>query len=151
LRKALGKLRHLRRCETGTVAIEFAIIGMVMIMISFALIEFGRGFYLYNRMSHAADLAIRKTFTNPEVADQTLVEAVRAGFSGESALAQLTVTITPKPSSDTSSEFDYRILEVKIPFMPLVPGFVTDGIDLTVVRKVLKITIPGEEVASATP
>jgi hypothetical protein len=85
LRKTLPAFRELRRCEGGLAAIEFAMIALPMMMTLLGLIEFGRGLYLYNRISHVADLATRRVLTHPDTADQVLTDQISAEFSRHEA------------------------------------------------------------------
>ncbi|UIJ70484.1 TadE/TadG family type IV pilus assembly protein [Aurantimonas sp. HBX-1] len=128
---ALGRLRRLRRCERGSVAVEFAIISWVFILVSLGIIEFGRGLLMRNELSYVADLAARQILIDGAVSDSTLDATLRAALtSGDPDL--LTVAI----GTETVGTTDYRTVTITYPFTLLVPGLTTDAISLSVDRRV---------------
>lgn len=134
MRHEFSIFRRLRRCEDGATAIEFAFIGMVMIILSLGLIEFGRGFYLYNKLSFAVDLAARMVLTKPEIADQALKDEVSAAFTGEKPSP--VVTITSGSTGTGTSLIKFKTIVISLPFRPLVPNIVRDTINLRVSRRI---------------
>lgn len=134
MRRALGIIRQCRRCESGSTAIEFGLIGTVMIMSIFGVIEFGRGFYFYNKLSYAADLAARKVLVKPDVTDQALEDEIDAVFSGEPPSPIVTVTV--ESSGTGSSAVTFKVVEIAKAFEPLVPKLITDKINLRTVRRI---------------
>jgi Flp pilus assembly protein TadG len=111
---------------------------MAMIVISLALIEFGRGLYLYNKISYAVDRAARRGLTHPNVTDQVLKDEILSAFT--SAEANPNVAIASEISQPgTSEEVKFRTVTVEIPFKPLVPGLMTDTINMSAARRIPKI------------
>ncbi|NUQ56510.1 MAG: pilus assembly protein, partial [Dehalococcoidia bacterium] len=49
-----GLLRRFRRTDAGQALVEFALVLPVMLMMLFALVDFGRGFYTWLVVTNAA-------------------------------------------------------------------------------------------------
>ena len=54
----------MRRCETGSALVEFALVAMLFFAMLFGIIDFGRAFYTYHFLSHAARSAARWAMVN---------------------------------------------------------------------------------------
>jgi Flp pilus assembly protein TadG len=55
----------MHRAQSGTTTVEFAIIGLVMMIVVFAIIEFGRALYTYNVLTEAARRGARMAAVCP--------------------------------------------------------------------------------------
>lgn len=70
-------------CNTrGAAAIEFALIGLPVVLLFIGLVEFGRGLHVRNALNDAADRAQRAVLVNPALSDSDLEDRVRATFRG---------------------------------------------------------------------
>jgi Flp pilus assembly protein TadG len=88
-------MRNLRRNgEKGTTMAEFAIISVVFFMIIFAIIEFGRLFYIHNALTDAARRGARYGALHGE---DKLVCAQRVVIYGESRVNPDTCVATGSP------------------------------------------------------
>jgi Flp pilus assembly protein TadG len=88
-------MRKLRRnSEKGTTMAEFAIISVVFFMIIFAIIEFGRLFYIHNALTDAARRGARYGALHQQ-ADLLCVQ--RVVVYGESQVNPLTCAATGSP------------------------------------------------------
>jgi Flp pilus assembly protein TadG len=88
-------MRKLRRnSEKGTTMAEFAIISVVFFMIIFAIIEFGRLFYIHNALTDAARRGARYGALHQQ-ADLLCVQ--RVVVYGESQVNPLTCATTGSP------------------------------------------------------
>ncbi len=134
MRKTLPAFRELRRCEGGLAAIEFAMIALPMMMTLLGLIEFGRGLYLYNRISHVADLATRRVLTHPDTADQVLTDQISAEFSRHEAAP--VITIASGSVGTGTSATRVRTITISSTFIFLVPTLTTDRVVLQMSRRV---------------
>ena len=123
--------RQFRRagCESGGVAIEFAIISSLLIFGCTATLEFGRALYLRNQLSYAADTAERKMLLQADISDSEIESTVRSSFRGDSA--RLTVTL----SEDTVDGVKFRTLELRYPLALLIPFRPTASITLGIDRR----------------
>lgn len=84
-------LRRLRRSDAGQTLVEFALILPVMILMLFALVDFGRGFYSWLVVTNAAREGARVGATQKPLADiQTRIIDSAAGINP----ADLTITVT---------------------------------------------------------
>jgi Flp pilus assembly protein TadG len=80
-------LRHLRkkcwrRDEEGATAVEFAIVAVLFLTISFAIIELGRMFWIWNSMEYAMERAVRYTLVEPDATDAELEEVAVQHMTG---------------------------------------------------------------------
>lgn len=123
--------RHFRDCQAGASAVEFAIIGLVMITVSVGIIEIGRGLYLRNSIAHAADFAGRQVLMNPKGSDQELADIVRQAFSGKSP--ELLVIGT---GTEVVGGVDFRTISIEYPLNLLIPTLLPETITLQLARRV---------------
>jgi len=145
LTRTPGPFLRLSNCESGSTAAEFALIALPMLLLFFGIIEFGRGLYLYNRISFAVDRAVRIGITHPNSTDQQLTDEVLAEFvasgaaSGPETLSDVrpTVEIT---LVDVPSGPDFRVLSARMLFKPLIPDLLDKQFTLGVSRRIPKIT-----------
>jgi Flp pilus assembly protein TadG len=118
------------KCQSGTTAIEFAIICLPLILLSLGIIEFGRALNTRNDLSFAADFGARKVLLG-EVSDTVLESAVRAAFTGgQTDLLQLTL------GAETVDGMEFRTLALYYPFTLLIPGLDDGPIGLSVSRRI---------------
>ena len=52
-------------CSSGAAAIEFAMIGLLLISLLLGIFEFGRALFLRNQLALAADIATRQVLLDP--------------------------------------------------------------------------------------
>ena len=122
--------RRLRSCQAGTTAVEFAIIGPVLVLVSLGVIELGRGLNIRNQLSQAADYGARKILIDKQISDSALGNTVRSAFSAADG-GGLTVTI----GAESVNGVQFRTISLKYPFTPLIPGLFSGQIDLSLVRR----------------
>ena len=122
LRRAISAtLRRLRASETGTVAVEFALVIGVLLMIIGATVEFGRALMARNQMNYAVGRAARTinldgTQTDEQV--QTTLSALLDDFDPE--------TLEIAAESTTISGAEFVRITVDFPFDIMIP-FVNDS------------------------
>lgn len=121
------------RCERGTAAIEFAFIGLLLILGTVAIIEVGRALFMANELAHAADRASRIVMLQFDISKTDLTTAVQ----DEQLLTGLVpenvgVEIDP----DTGAAF--RMVQLSYPFTPMVAGLTIGSVTLTADRRVAK-------------
>ncbi|MFC1455617.1 TadE/TadG family type IV pilus assembly protein [Microvirga arabica] len=139
-----GPFLRLSNCQSGSTAVEFALIAMAMLVLSLGTIEFGRGLYLYNRISFAMDRAARLGITYPNATDQQLADEVLAEFpiSGIDSSPDTLGDLRPSIEItliDTPNGLDYRVLSARMLFKPLVPNLLDNRFTLSVSRRIPKI------------
>lgn len=126
MKRWMRAARRLRRCDAGAVAIEFAIISLVMILVCLAVIEFGRGLYVRNQLSYVADYAARMILL--DIPDSDLEAEIRERFHG-GAPERLEIALPPV-------EDGFRAIQLSYPFTLLIPGVVGEPITVSVERRV---------------
>ena len=122
-------LARLRRCEHGTAAVEFALVGLVAIVLFLGVLEFGRVLYMRNEMSYATDLGARQILTNPAVANDLVESSIRNAIRFGSP-ASLLVTFGTK----SVDGLPFRTLLVSYPVTLLIPGLTNANIMLKIDR-----------------
>jgi Flp pilus assembly protein TadG len=125
-------LRHnlgIGRCECGGAAIEFAIIGSLLVFGCIATLEFGRALYVLNELSYAADVAEREVLMDSEISDADLLSTVHHNFRGDADL--MTVVL----GEETVDGSKFRTLTINYPISLLIPYFSTKDIGLSVDRR----------------
>jgi Flp pilus assembly protein TadG len=107
---------RLKESESGAVAIEFAIVGGILIAAMVGVIEFGQILHVRNELSQAADRGAREMLVCPGVSKPDLKAVVTAAFSG--AAADLVVTDVDK----TVQGLNFREISVTYPVTISMPG-----------------------------
>lgn len=130
---------------------------MAMIMLVLGIIEFGRGFYLYNKISFALDHAARKGLMEFNLEDQKLIDEILGQFppklpsSGEEeSLSEdrpkVTIKLDEKIVVSKQGEKEvvevlkYRKVSVRLLFRPLIPNILQSEIVINVERLIPKLS-----------
>lgn len=124
----MNVFRRLRSCQTGAAAVEFAIVGMVLMLVILGVIEFGRGLNIRNQLSFAADFAARRILTDRQISDSALESEMRSTFNA-AAPDMLKITF----GTETINGVQFRTVSVSYPFVPIIPG--AQALSLSVVRR----------------
>lgn len=131
MKRPIQACRGFRRCQSGAVAIEFAIISLVMILVCLGVIEIGRGLHMRNELSFTADFGARKILTDTTISDTKLEEVVRDAFTtSDPDLLQVTI------GTEAVDDLQFRTIVLSYPFSPLVPGLAGDAISLSLERRI---------------
>lgn len=128
--RVLPMFRTFRRCEDGAAAVEFAVVGFLLILVSLGIIEFGRGLLVRNEISYLADIGVRRILLDAAVTDGTLKSKMQAEFSGDGSLLQFTTAL------ETIDGIQYRSVTVTYPLPLLVPGLTEKPLSLSIIRRV---------------
>jgi Flp pilus assembly protein TadG len=119
------------RCENGAVAVEFALVGLVMIVVTLGAIEFGRALYLRNNLSYAADRAARRGLIDRTATTVQLENEAKSVFAGSDP-AQMTISIVP----ETVDGIPVRTISLDHRIKLLIPGLTTQEISMRVTRRI---------------
>jgi Flp pilus assembly protein TadG len=111
--------------------VEFALIGLVMIVLTVGAIEFGRALYLRNNLSFAADRAARRGLIDKTATTVQLENEARSAFSGGDP-AQLTISIV----SETIDGIPVQTISLTHSIKLLIPGLTTREISMRVSRRI---------------
>lgn len=111
--------------EQGVVAVEFALVSMLFLMLLFAILTFGLLFGLNHTLTHAAAEGARSALTAPAGAvTSTAEDAARSRLAWLGEGATVSATTAPCESDPAmqcvvvSAHYDYAAH----PFMPPLPG-----------------------------
>lgn len=123
--------RRFARCERGAAAVEFAIVALLLVLVSLGAIEFGRALLVRNDLSFAADFGARKVLNDPTISHAALEEEIRANFLvAKPDPLELTI------GSEVVDGLEFRTIAMSYPFTPLVPGLTDKIITLKLGRRV---------------
>lgn len=125
----MRRMRCMAACERGTAAIEFAIIGLVMMTGSIAALEFGRALYAKNDLSWIADRVARKALLDDEATAEDLAGEAYALFSGNGD--ELSVVII----EDTFDGAPLRTIRLRRTLRLAIAGLPAPDIELSVTRR----------------
>lgn len=129
----MKRARSLLSREGGAAAIEFALIGMLLIVVSIGTIEGGRALFIFNELAHAADRAARAIMIDPGISASDLADQVR-DENLLTGLAPDLVTVTPGAVVDSGITF--RTVRLAYPFTPMVSGLTLGSFTMTTDRRV---------------
>lgn len=126
----MKSLRSLRYCRAGSTSVEFAIICTILVLVTFGVIELGRGLNVRNQLSQAADYGARKILIDKQISDSALESEIRSAFAA-AAPTLLKVTI----GAETVDGIQFRTVTLSYPFTLLIPGVLSGAIDLRLARR----------------
>lgn len=125
------RLSGLIRCPSGAAAIEFAMVGLLLVCLLLATIEFGRALFLYNQMARAADIATRHVLLDPPETSsdlERLETAIRDSLAIRSGDFQVELQLP--------TEARVIPMTLRQPLSLLVPDLVQKNLTMTVNRQV---------------
>ena len=126
------RLRAFGRDERGAVAVEFALIAPIFLLIVFGMVDFSRAFYTLNAVSSAVREGARTAATEPtlETSDPAAIAKVKTrvknfmgGFGGPE--------VTDAMINVSTNNGSVIVTITNYPFSPITPlpnmGFLTNG------------------------
>jgi hypothetical protein len=60
-----ARFQRISCCASGTAAIEFAMVGILVVSLVLGIFEFGRALLVRNQLAYAADVSTRQILLNP--------------------------------------------------------------------------------------
>jgi Flp pilus assembly protein TadG len=99
-------------------------------LVTFGVIEFGRGLNVRNQLSLAADYGARKILIDTQISDGSIESEIRSAFAAP-APTLLQVTL----GTETVDGLQFRTVTLSYPFTLLIPGVLSKAIDLRVARR----------------
>lgn len=128
-------LNRFRRCQSGAVALEFALVSLLFVAVAIGVMEFGRGLNVRSKLSHAIDAGARKVLINPAITDGQLDSDLRAAFAGSKPnLLQVQI------GQETAGGLTFRVVTLRYPLSPLIPNITNLAINISVNRRVPQLT-----------
>ncbi len=104
------QFRHFSRNVAGATAVEFAIMGSVMITLVIGLLDVAFALYVRNSFNHAVGEAARQVYLDSDRSPAAIETDV------ESRLARFNSPITTTVTTDISGALEYRTLNVKMTY-----------------------------------
>jgi Flp pilus assembly protein TadG len=117
--------------EAGASAVEFAIVGSVLIALCIAILSFGWALQIRSNLSQAADVAIRSIIIDPETSDSDLEAQVYAALT-HYGVERLNV----EAGETTVGATDFRTLSIEYDMTLSIPLLPTNLVTLNVSRRV---------------
>ncbi len=131
----MKQILRYRTCESGAVAIEFAFVGFLMVLVSIGVIEIGRGLNVRSQLSFAVDSGARMILIDSSASNSQLDGTVRAAFAGSKPeLLQVDI------GQETVNAVDFRLITVQYPFNPLIPKITKKVINIRINRRIPLLT-----------
>ena len=127
----MSLLSRMRSCRSGAAAVEFAIVGLILVLVSIAIIDFGRALYVRHEMSYSVDKGAREVLIGQASSDTELEAAIRDAFAGPDP-DLLDVSL----GSEVVNGVTYRTVTLAYPLALILPGFTGTRIDLGIERRI---------------
>lgn len=124
-----AQCRRLVHCTAGVAAIEFAMVGLLVISLLLGTFEFGRALYIRNQLAFVADIATRKVLLNPPATSgdiEALEAAIRDAITFDHGALEVVLGL---PSAD-----GLMPITLRQPLTLLVPDLYQKNITLSVDR-----------------
>ncbi|MCG7391507.1 hypothetical protein MHY87_01110 [Microvirga sp. ACRRW] len=101
------------------------------------VIDLGRGFWIYNRLSDAIERAARDSLLRPMTDGQITLDIEKQfpELGSGTPLAE-------RPKVEITSDPDFRTVKASLLFKTVVPVFVADGLNLSLKRRFPKAPPP---------
>jgi Flp pilus assembly protein TadG len=125
-----ARFRRIWRNESGAAAIEFAVVGSILIALCLAILQLGWTLQIQNQIAQAADSAIRSIIIEPETDDPSW-EAQVYQILGEYDPERLQVQV----GSATVDGTDFRTLTIDYEMPLSIPLFPEKLVTLSVARR----------------
>ena len=121
------RFERLRRDQEGAVAVEFAIVGSLFIVLLIAILQLGWALQLRNQMARAADQAVRYVLLHPQADDASFKAEASKALSGYDP-KRLVVTVGQTTVGTTT----YRTMNLSYNVPLYIPGASADLVTLKV-------------------
>ena len=106
-----------RGCDSGGVAIEFALVMPVFILLLYGVLEFGRAIWAQNTLEFAVGEAARFAIVNTTATSNDIANVARDNVI-QLDTTQITFTVNIETSGATRS---FVRVQADYPFTPLIP------------------------------
>ncbi len=128
-------------CRRGAIAVEFALVFPVFVVLVFLLVELGRVLYVHNSLSYAVQVATRYAVVRGADSDVPATEAEIAvelksrleGIEPDDVTVEVTFTPDNSPGSTVSVQATYPY-EPSVPFLPMDPFDISTETEMIIAR-----------------
>jgi len=116
----------------GAAALEFALIGLPLILLLLGLIEFGRGLHIRTAVDSAADRAQRVILIDPSATAATIEAEIRNTFrAGQADLLALSL------ATGSASGVSFRTVTLSYPMTLILPAPLGRSISIEATRRIV--------------
>lgn len=114
---------NVRRDERAAAIVEFAIIAPLLFILVFGIIDYGRYFYWYARVTNAAREGARagSVMKNLSGLDLAVRDTVMTRLAGSAATTSMVTVVAPAVGSDWSSRSVVSVTIDGYPFVQFTP------------------------------
>ncbi|WP_243373442.1 TadE/TadG family type IV pilus assembly protein [Microvirga solisilvae] len=134
MNKVFKSLSRTKYCESGSAAVEFAFIGLLLIAGTVGIVEFGRAFWLYNKLSNAIEKTSRKNLVK-SIDDAQIAKEIKKDFP----TAEVGTVWAEPPEVTVTLGPNFRTVKAVIAFKPVIPVLMGENIDITLTRRFWKV------------
>jgi Flp pilus assembly protein TadG len=124
--------KRLRGDENGASAVEFAIVGSLLILSTVGLLAFGLVMKVRSELNYAAGVAERWVMLNPDATETKIREIAKGAFSGDDDV----LTVTAPLTTEVVGTVSYRRVLIRYPVTLTAPGLPTRSFEIEVSRLV---------------
>lgn len=119
-----AKIRRLGKDRRGTTAVEFAIVGPIIIALMIWITDLGFALYAQNSFNHAVNAVAREIYVDPDLTQSEIETRLKEELSrfGE----RVTATVT----TETVGSLDYRVIDAHMAYTFKTPPFTGKTITL---------------------
>lgn len=103
--------------QKGTMALEFAIIFPVLLLLLMGIIEFGHFFWQYSALEYAISYGARYAFVYPSSSNQEIKNFVLSKFDPSESNIKLEVSNNPGVAVDITANLSYSF--IALPLEPI--------------------------------
>lgn len=117
------RVKTFRRDEQAAAIVEFAIIAPLLFILVFGIIDYGRYFYWYARVTNAAREGARAGSVMKELSGLNLAvrDTVMTRLAGSAVTASMVTVVAPAVGSDWSSRSTVSVTIDGYPFAQFTP------------------------------
>lgn len=128
----MTSLRRFLGQDKASTAIEFALIGLPIVILTIGLMEFGRGMHIRNALNDVADRAQRAVLVDHTVSNASLEAQIRAAFR-----AGPSDDLVISHGTEVLDSLDYRRVDLSFDMRLLLPTPIGRDVTLSANRLIL--------------
>ena len=119
----MSRLSHRQRAERGGVAVEFALVLPILMLIVLGIIEFGLALNTQIGLTQAAREGVRVAAVDWEATAGDMEDAMSVAFSGVTATSTAPTVVGADTCPENPSNTDRARLEISLDYTPPIVRF----------------------------
>jgi Flp pilus assembly protein TadG len=125
LKRHASAARSIGRNIDGTTAVEFAIVGPIIIALMFWFFDIAFSLYVRNSFNHAVNTVARSVYVDPNRTDEQIVAQLN------DQLSRFGEQITAESTTETVGALDYHVISAQMQYRFKLPPFSSSPLTLT--------------------